>query len=561
MERPKNAIRIALALLVAACTPSIAHVEPSDNKAAMIGTTGDRLLPLPKDFSTSGTTISIPKRIASVSTSNLQDERRAATVVAAMLARSGFTVRKATDRSAFALRFQRTAGLPPEGYRLTISAKGALVEASDHSGLFYGGISFWQLATAGGASLPVGVVTDHPQYRWRGLMLDSARHFQSTQFIRQFIDWMAAHKLNRFHWHLVDDQGWRVEIRKYPKLVETGAWRTPASVAGAPELPVTGGYYTQAEIRGIVAYAAERGIEIVPEIEMPGHALSAIRAYPEMGMGVPAPKGVESHWGVFPWLYNTEDRTFGFLTDILDEVMALFPSRYIHVGGDEAVKDQWKASPETQARIKALGLKDEHELQSWFMSRIGKHLEKNGRILIGWDEILEGGIPANATITSWRGTAGGVTAAKSGHDAVMSPAPDLYFDHIQSGSPHEPPGRGGVISLSAVLAYDPIPKELTEEQRRHILGLQGNIWTEHIRTEDRVAWMAFPRGAAIAEIGWNGASKEAALAFTPRLSRQLDRLKPFGLRAADSAFRPEIILSSAASRIKVALKNEVGAPM
>jgi len=536
-------------------------VRPGISQDPAMRATVDQLLPLPKKFQFSGQSIRLPRRIAVLPATDAVDEKRAAGVIASMLQRSGFRAATVAGRAGLALRLRQVPGFSPEGYRLTITATGGVVEASSHSGLLYGGISFWQLATAGDGTMLLGTLTDHPSFGWRGLMLDSARHFQSPRFVRQLIDWMAAHKLNRLHWHLVDDQGWRIEIKKYPKLIETAAWRTPAVATGVPPPPRTGGFYSQAQIKELVAYAAARGIEIVPEIEMPGHALSAIRAYPEVGMGIAVPAGAESNWGVFPWLYNTDEPTITFLTDILDEVMALFPSRYIHIGGDEAVKDQWKASPATQARMKALGLADESALQSWFISRIGQHLQQKGRILIGWDEILQGGIPPNAAITSWRGIEGAITAARAGHDAVLSPAPALYLDHVQSASPSEPPGRGGVVSLTSVRGFNPLPSTLSPDEQKHILGLQGNLWTEHVRTEARASWMLFPRGSAIAEIGWNGASKEPVLAFAKRLQRQLIRLEPFGLNAADSAFRPELALSVARGKMRATLGNEIGAPI
>lgn len=461
-------------------------------------------------------------------------ERRAGTRLKALLASQGIS----ESGSGYRVRFVRASGMPVESYRLVTDQAGATITASDEAGLAHGAVTFWQLASQDPSHrVPEVTITDAPRFAWRGLMLDSARHFQSPAFIRRLLDWMEAHKLNRLHWHLVDDQGWRLQIRKYPRLTQVSGWRVPASAPGAPQLPPVGGFYTQAEVRALVAYAAERGITIVPEIEMPGHAVAAIRAYPELGMGVPLPERVWSDWGVYPWLYNTEDATFGFLEDVLTEVMALFPSPWIHVGGDEATKDQWEADPVIQAKIKALGLKDENALQGWFMARIGKFLDAHGRRMIGWDEVLEGGVPANATVMSWRGIDGAITAARSGHDTILSPAPTLYLDHKQGSGPQEPPGRGSVVSLADIYAFDPAPAALTAEQRRHILGLQANLWTEHVRTEERAAWMLFPRASAVAEIGWS-ANKSSYADFLSRLRPQLDRLKPLGLVAADTAFRP-----------------------
>ncbi|HKD21240.1 MAG TPA: beta-N-acetylhexosaminidase, partial [Rhizomicrobium sp.] len=344
-----------------------------------------------------------------------------------------------------------------EGYRLEVSPGGVAISAGQGAGLFYGAVTLWQLLTEAPSHnvvLSAVHIEDAPRFRWRGVLLDSSRHFQSPQFIKTFIDAIALHKLNVFQWHLTDDQGWRLEIKRYPLLTKVGAWRVPAGEAAQGDIdPATGkprlygGYYTQDEVREIVRYAAARHVTIVPEIEMPGHATAAIVAYPELGSTAAPPKAVLSDWGVFPNLYNVDDGTFRFMENVLTEVMALFPSTYIHVGGDEAVKDQWKASPKIQAEMRQLGIANEDALQSYFIQRVEKFLNAHGRKLIGWDEILQGGIAQNATITSWRGVDGAIAAAKSGHDAVLSPAPDLYFDNRQAADPGEPPGRGFVLTL------------------------------------------------------------------------------------------------------------------
>ncbi len=460
------------------------------------------------------------------------------------------------------IRFERVPGIAAEGYRLTTSSSGATIRASDDAGLLYGAVTLWQLARpgTGGTFIPAVTIADGPRFRWRGLMLDSARHFQSPEFVKRLLDAMAANKLNTFHWHLVDDQGWRIEIRKYPRLTGVSAWRLPATAPGAPPLPRTGGFYTQEQIREIVAYAGKRGITVVPEIEMPGHALSAIRAYPRLGMGVPLPRGVESDWGVFPWLYNTDEPTFTFLQDVLDEVMALFPSRYIHVGGDEAVKDQWKASPKIQAQMKSLGIGSEDKLQSWFIQRIGRYLAAHDRRLIGWDEILDGGITPDATVMSWRGIDGAVAAAKAGHDAVLSPAPILYLNHRQGVTAAEGTGRGELITLAQVYAFDPAPASIPAEQQRHILGVQGNLWTEHARTEEAAAAAIFPRGAAIAELGWSKAPSDFS-DFIRRLAPQMARLSKLGVEPGAAVFRPVTTLSPDGAKAKVILSGQAGLPL
>ena len=487
--------------------------------------------------------------------------RNAAGLFGELIARTnGFSPRIAATG---AIRFARATGIPAEGYRLVTTPHGATIVAGDDAGLFYGAVTLWQLAQAGerAAFVPAVTIADSPRFRWRGLMLDSARHFQSPAFVRRLIDAMAAVKLNRLHWHLADDQGWRIEIRKYPRLTGISAWRLPAAAPGAPAAARTGGFYTQAQIREIVAYAARRNITIVPEIEMPGHALSAIRAYPALGTGVALPTGVESDWGVFPWLYNIDDATFGFLHDVLDEVMALFPSAYIHVGGDEAAKEQWRTSLAVQAKMKALGIPNEDALQGWFVDRIGAYLAQHGRKLIGWDEILDGGIAPDAVVMSWRGIEGAIAAAKAGHDAVLSPAPTLYFDNRQGATAADGPGRGHLVTLADVYAFDPAPAAIPLAQRRHILGLQGNLWTEHVRTEARAAAAAFPRAAAVAELGWSPAGASDFAGFVRRLAPQLGRLVSLGVGPSAAAWRPVVALAPDGDRARVTLTGQTGLPI
>jgi hexosaminidase len=429
-----------------------------------------------------------------------------------------------------------------EAYRIKINSSGITVSASHPAGLFYGAVSLWQLLTAhpgeeGPVKLAARTIDDAPRFAWRGLMLDSSRHFQSVAYIKQFIDWMAELKLNVFHWHLTDDQGWRLEIKHYPKLTDIGAWSVPAGQAPAADIDYTtgkprlsGGFYTQEQVRDIVAYAAARHITVLPEIEMPGHAAAAIAAYPELGTE-PVPGGMPSHdWGVHYHLYNIDDSTFTFLETVLTEVMALFPSPYIHIGGDEAVKDEWKASPKIQARMKELGVGTEDELQAWFVRRIEAFLEQHDRRLVGWDEILQGGIAPHATVMSWRGIDGAVAAARSGHDTILSPAPTLYFDNRQGGSPNEPPGRGKIISLQDVYGFDPTPSALTAEEAKHVLGVQANLWTEQVRTEDQATRMTYPRAAALAEIAWTPHDRIDWQDFEPRLAVERARYARAGLQ-------------------------------
>ncbi len=499
----------------------------------------------------SGATITIPRADKGAD--------RAASQLAALMQKTPH-LRMNRAAAGGIIRFVRRPGFQPEGYRLRVDRNHATISASDDAGLFYGAVTLWQLASTRKGAIPAVTINDAPRFAWRGLLLDSARNFQSPAFIKTLLDAMAAHKLNRLQWHLVDDQGWRIEIRKYPRLTAIGAWRRLATAPGAPPLPAVGGFYTQAQIREIVAYAAARNITIVPEIEMPGHALSAIRAYPWLGANTAITPGIESHWGVFNTIYNVDDRTFGFLEDVLDEVMSLFPSRYIHVGGDEAVKDAWRASPEIQRRIKSLGLADENALQGWFTKRIERFLSTHNRRLIGWDEILEGGIPSGAVVMSWHGIDGAITAASSGHDAILAASPTLYFDHLQGATAAEGPGRGPPITLADVYAFDPAPAAVAASQLPHILGLQGNLWTEHVRGDERAALMAFPRASAVAELGWSPQSSHDFASFAERLVPQLERLHALGLAPSMSAFTPSLVqqLGANGASASVTLTNQTG---
>ncbi|WP_407353059.1 family 20 glycosylhydrolase [Luteimonas sp. R10] len=456
-----------------------------------------------------------------------------------------------------------TAASGDGGYVLDVDDDGARILARDERGLFYGAITLWQLLDADGR-LPAVHIEDAPRFGWRGLMLDSARHMQSVDEIKHLLDAMALHKLNVFHWHLTDDQGWRIEIKRYPRLTEVGGCRIPAGDAGID--PGTGrtraycGHYTQAQIREIVAYAAERHITVMPEIDMPGHAQAAVAAYPELG-AVAGETAVSNEWGIHTYLFNAEEGTFGFLENVLAEVLELFPSTYIHVGGDEAVKDQWQASARVQARMRALGVADETQLQAHFIARIERFLSSHGRKLIGWDEILEGRLPADATVMSWRGIEGGIEAARGGHDVVMSPSSHLYLDYLQTDSPNEPPGRPATIPLRQVYAFEPVPEALDATQARHVLGVQANVWTEHMRDYGRVQHAVFPRIAALAEIGWSPADRRDYDGFLARLPAQLRRYRALGIAYAQTPFEVRMAVEAAdrgAGTATVALSNALG---
>jgi hexosaminidase len=452
-----------------------------------------------------------------------------------------------------------------EAYVLDITAHGATITARAHAGLFYGTVTLWQLAAADGGRGPVAIpaqrIEDAPQFAWRGLMLDVARHFRSVAEVEALIDQMALHKLNTLHWHLTDDQGWRLQINRYPDLTGIGGCRIPAGAAGRNDdgspRPYCG-YYTQEQVRAIVRYAAARYVTVVPEIDLPGHAQAAIAAYPALGVTGRQPP-VSPDWGVHTWLFNVDEPTFTFLENVLDEVMTLFPSRYIHLGGDEAAKDQWQQSPAVQARLRALGLKDEQQLQSWFMGRLGRYLADHGRRLVGWDEILEGGAPDDATVMSWRGTQGAVDAARAGHDVVLSPSPDLYFDHVQSDGGDETSGRLAVIALRDVYAYQIVPAGLDAAQARHVLGAQANLWTEHMRTNARLQRAAFPRAAALAEVAWTPPARRDWAGFLQRMAPEIARYRATGFAAADSAFAVRFEAAPAdTDRATLALANQTG---
>ena len=441
---------------------------------------------------------------------------------------------------------QRSAGLTrlgTEGYELSVTARRVSVRAKERAGVFYGFQTIRQLlppqvfregkVDSVAWTIPAVRIVDRPRFAWRGAHLDVGRHFMPKEFVKKYIDLIALQKMNTFHWHLTEDQGWRLEIRKYPRLTDVGAWRTQTIVGHQPGSDSTtwqydgqrhGGYYTQDDVREIVAYARDRFVNVVPEIEMPGHALAAIAAYPELGVtGQPADVGMR--WGVYANILNADESTITFTQDVLTEVMALFPSRFIHIGGDEADKALWKTSPRIQDRIRELGLKDEHELQSWFIRRIDAFLTGHGRRLVGWDEILEGGLAPGATVMSWRGTQGGIEAARSGHDVIITPTSHTYFDYYQSrNTTGEPLAIGGFLPLETVYAFDPIPAELEPEFRSRVLGAQGQLWTEYLPGPKQVEYMAFPRLTALAEVLWSPPGRRNFSDFSVRLEEFLRRL-------------------------------------
>ena len=420
-----------------------------------------------------------------------------------------------------------------EGYRLRVDSSGVRLSARREAGLFYGLQTLRQLLAADSVSLRGLTIADQPRFRYRGMHLDVARHRFPVEFIKRYIDLMSRYKLNTFHWHLTDDQGWRIEIRGYPRLTTVGAWRKE-TIVGQNFDPYKGdgmrygGFYTQAEVREIVRYAAARHITVIPEIEMPGHAQAALAAYPSLAC-TPGPFEVSTMWGVDEDIFCPSERTFQFLQGVLTEVLALFPSRYIHIGGDEAPKARWKKSSIAQAVMRRHGLKDEQQLQSWFVQRIERFLRARGRRLIGWDEILEGGLAPQATVMSWRGTDGGIAAAKQGHDVIMTPGSHLYFDHAQGDPALEPLSIGGNTPLARVYEFEPVPPALTAAEARHVLGAQANLWTEYIKTPEQAEYMLFPRLLALAEVVWSPKEARDWTAFATRLPGQLGALDRLGV--------------------------------
>ena len=456
--------------------------------------------------------------------------------------------------------------VPAEGYRLQIAADGGSLQAADAHGLFNGAMTLLQLLRKdadGTAWLPAVRIEDAPRFGWRGVLLDSARHFQSVDEIKRLLDAMAALKLDTFHWHLTDDQGWRFAVPGWPKLTTVGNCRIPSGDGGidaATGKPVPYcGYYNEAQIRDVVAHAQALHIEIVPEVDIPGHATAAIAAYPQLGVSG-QPIAVSNEWGVNVNLFNADEATMRFLEDVMGRLVALFPGRYVHIGGDEAVKDQWKASPKMQARIRQLGVKDEAGLQAWMVARLERYLSAHDRRLIGWDEILDGDLPESATVTSWRGIEGGIAAAKRGHDVVMNASGDLYLDYLQTASPDEPPGRPALIPLKQVYDFEPVPAALDARQARHILGVQANVWTEHMRSFERVQHAYFPRIAALAEVAWTPKDGRDYADFLTRLPALLPQWRASGVAYAKTPFQPlfDAAGPDAAGKVQLTLTQPLG---
>jgi hexosaminidase len=470
-------------------------------------------------------------------------------------------VGRATSGSRIVFQQSRDTTIDDEGYRLDVKPGVVTIASRAPAGAFYATQSIRQLLPAEifraapltprrAWTLPAVAIVDRPRFSYRGMHLDVSRHFMPKEFVKKYIDLLALHKMNRFHWHLTDDQGWRLEIEKYPRLTEVGAWRDSTIVGRMTNDTLRapfdrrrhGGFYTQDDVREVVAYAAERFVTVVPEIEMPGHSQAAVAAYPQLGNFGDTIRPW-TMWGVTNYILNPSDTTIAFMQDVLTEVMRLFPGPLIHIGGDEAPKVQWRNSPRAQRLIDVLRIRDsadsprafksEDRLQSWFTTKMDSFLSSRGRRLVGWDEILEGGLAPNAVVMSWRGLEGGITAARAGHDVIMTPNQYTYFDKYQGPRDSEPLAIGGFLPIDSVYLYEPVPAGLEPRYAKHILGAQAQIWTEYIDGPKQVEYMAYPRAAALAEVLWTPPDRRDLRDFKRRLTEHERRLN-----ALDVNYRP-----------------------
>lgn len=535
----KRALRTTAVL--AGCLPSIASAAPA-------------IIPRPGEMQVNEGEFTFSERTRVVAEGDVSDEARKLidALEPAFGQRLELDTGAADAPDSVRLRIDRRLEreLGPEGYRLRVAPGGIDMAAARPAGLFYAVQTLRQLlppavysseAVEGVAwTVPCVEITDYPRFAWRGLLIDPARHFIPIDDVKRFLDLMAIHKFNRLQVHLNDDQGWRIEIKKYPRLTEVGSRRAETLVGHSGRRPHEfdgqphGGFYTQDAIRDLVRYAAERHVTLVPEISMPGHSLAAIVAYPELGVFPEKQQDLRvwTRWGISEHILAPRPRTIAFCKDVLREVTALFPSRYIHIGGDEAIKNQWKASEEMQGLLREHGLENEEQLQAWFTKQLDAFLTEHGRRLVGWDEILEGGLAPGAVVMSWRGEKGGIAAAQAGHDVIMAPTSQTYFDYYQGPAESEPLAIGGFLPLWRVYEYEPVPAALAPEQAPRVLGAQAQLWGEYIKDAAHREYMAYPRSCAMAEVLWS-AEKDSFDAFLLRLDAHLERL-----RAAEVNFRP-----------------------
>ncbi|MGG9963532.1 beta-N-acetylhexosaminidase [Ferruginibacter sp. SUN106] len=488
-------------------------------------------------------------------------EKCAAVLNDYLLARYGMklkTVKKYSSSNSITLNYERLDNELPGAYNLTADKKGIYITGDNEEGVFYGVQTLLQLfespdksaaivRIAPLAKIPYVSIQDHPRFAYRGMHLDVARHFFPVSFVKKYIDYLAAYKYNTFHWHLTDDQGWRIEIKKYPLLTQVGGCRAQTLIGryGSDKYDGTKycGYYTQEQIKEIVQYAADHYITVIPEIEMPGHGMAALASYPFLGCTKGPYKTFET-WGVIEDVFCAgNDSTFTFLQNVLDEVIKLFPSKYIHIGGDECPKERWKTCPLCQKRIKDNNLKDEHALQSYFINRMEKYLNSKGKNIIGWDEILEGGLAPNATVMSWRGEEGGIEAAQQNHDVIMTPGSHCYIDHAQSEN-EDSITIGGYLPLEKVYSYEPIPAVLNAAQAKHILGAQANLWTEYIGNTSKVEYMIFPRMIALSEVLWSPKEKRDWKNFESRLPAVFERLDKQKINYSKAYYDPKVSVTA-----------------
>ncbi len=473
--------------------------------------------------------------------------------------------------------FQKIAddSIGDEGYRMSISPDKILIGANTSKGFFYAVQTILQLlppmvyqsvnkqASDRFFELPGVEIVDKPRFSYRGMHLDVSRHFFQVSFVKKYIDALALHKFNTFHWHLTDDQGWRIEIKQFPKLTEIGSKRKETMEGSYLKEPRSfdgkeyGGFYTQEEIKDVVQYAQNKFITIIPEIEMPGHALAALSAYPEFSCDASKKYEAATTWGIFEDVFCPSETTFDFIDKVLGEVAGLFPAKYIHIGGDECPKAAWKKSEFCQNLMKEHGLKDEEELQSYFIGRVEKILTAKGKKILGWDEILEGGLSPTAAVMSWRGEKGGIEAAKQNHDVIMTPSTYVYFDYYQANPVNEPLAIGGYLPLKTVYNYEPYPSELTSEQTKYILGVQGNIWTEYLPTGSSVEYMVFPRAIALSETAWSAKASKNWCSFTDRLSYHAKRLEALNIDFCKRLFDPQANVVIVDSEAAIEMTSEL----
>lgn len=449
---------------------------------------------------------------------------------------------KASVEPGIHLNFERMDHPIAGAYTMEVKNNGIFIGGDNEVGVFYAVQTLLQLLPVDKSTafnIPFVNIRDYPRFGYRGMHLDVSRHFFPVEYVKRYIDYIAMHKMNYFHWHLTDDQGWRIEIKKYPKLTSVGGYRNGTIIGHHPGIGNDnthyGGFYTQEQVKEVVAYAAKRYITIIPEVEMPGHASAALTAFPNLGC-TGGPYQVQQTWGVFKEVFCAgNDTVFNFLQDVLDEVMPLFPAKYVHIGADECPKDSWKVCPKCQKRMKDNKLKDEHELQSYFVQRMEKYINSKGKTLIGWDEILEGGLAPNAVVMSWRGEKGGIDAAKQKHDVIMTPTTYVYFDYAQS-KPEDSLVIGGYLPLEKVYNYEPVPEELTTAEAKHILGAQANLWTEYIKNPRKIEYMIFPRMTALSEVVWSPKEKRNWKDFQARLLTQFKRYELWGTNYSKAFF-------------------------